>query len=206
MKPILEYIISKSSKRYVIKANNNNIDDVVFKEIKRLGYNADLNHIDTSEVIDFSYLFCANDFILYHHPEYKKFNCDISSWNTSNVEKMFATFNCCNEFNCNINEWDVSKVESFCGMFVNCKKFNQPLDKWKFPKAESTNAMFLGCERFNQNISMWDMSKIKDTGEMFEKCKNFNQDLSNWDIRLALRIGNVSDMFANCGIEEKYKC
>jgi surface protein len=206
MKPILEYIISKSSKRYIIKVTDNNIDDIVFQEMKRLGYNADLNHIDTSEVTDFSYLFCANDKLEYYKLEYKKFNCDISAWNTSNVEKMCCTFNYAREFNCNINEWDVSKVNNFGGMFANCKEFNQPLDKWKFPNAESMNLMFYGCHKFNQDISMWDMSNVNNTQSMFEDCPVFNQDLSKWDIKKALKNGSTNRMFNHCGIEEKYKC
>ena len=50
MKPILEYIISKSSKRYTIKATDKTIHDIIDSEVKRLGLNSSLNHIDTSKV------------------------------------------------------------------------------------------------------------------------------------------------------------
>lgn len=153
MKPILEYIISKSTKRYVIKATNNNIKQIVKDELDKLGHDADLNHIDVSEVQNMNSLFsCYSDDL---GEEYEDLNPDISKWN-------------------------VSKVENMWGMFYNCKKFNQDISRWDVGKVEDMYCMFYRCINFNQNISNWDVRKVKNTQFMFKGCKNFNQDLSGW--------------------------
>ena len=64
-----------------IIATNKTIKEIVKSEIKRLGNNADLNHIDVSQVTDMSYLF-----------EESEFNGDISNWDVSNVTNMRAMF------------------------------------------------------------------------------------------------------------------
>ena len=53
------------------------IKEIVKSEIERLGNNADLNHIDVSQVTDMSYLFKKSEF-----------NGDISKWNVSSVTNM----------------------------------------------------------------------------------------------------------------------
>ena len=64
-----------------IIATNETIKEIVKSEIKRLGYNADLNHIDVSQVTDMSFLFNDSDF-----------DGDISNWNVSNVTNMECMF------------------------------------------------------------------------------------------------------------------
>ena len=60
-----------------IKVTDDTIRSVVKDEIKRLGENADLNHIDVSEVTNMSYLFLNSHF-----------NGDIEAWEVSNVTDM----------------------------------------------------------------------------------------------------------------------
>ena len=64
-----------------IIATNETIKDIVKSEIARLGNNADLNHIDVSQVTDMSYLFKGSEF-----------NGDISKWDVSNVTNMECMF------------------------------------------------------------------------------------------------------------------
>jgi len=52
-----------------IIATDKTIKEIVNNEIKRLGLTADLNHIDTSQVTDMSYLFYDTNF-----------DGDISQW------------------------------------------------------------------------------------------------------------------------------
>ena len=96
------------SKRII--ATNETIKQIVDDEIRRLGFNADLNHIDTSQVTNMSYLF-----------QYRSnFNGDISSWNTSNVTSMRSMFVWAESFNCDISNWDVSNVTNMGLMFLGC--------------------------------------------------------------------------------------
>ena len=50
---------------------------IIEQEIEKQGWNADLNHIDVSQIDDMSFLFANSNF-----------NGDISEWDVSNVENM----------------------------------------------------------------------------------------------------------------------
>ena len=100
-----------------IIATDSNIKKIVESEIKRLGNNADLNHIDVSNVKNMSGMF-----------EYSKFNGDISNWNVSNVKDMSEMFYG-SEFNGDISKWNVSNVRDMSFMFDNSPLENNP-PKW----------------------------------------------------------------------------
>lgn len=89
----------------IIKANDDNIHEIVEQEILRLGVFADLNHIDVSEVTNMMSLFWGSEF-----------NGDISKWDVSNVTDMSNMFED-STFNGDISNWDVSSVENMSGMF-----------------------------------------------------------------------------------------
>jgi hypothetical protein len=73
--------ITITIKNEKIIATDKTIKEIVKNEIKRLGKNANLNHIDTSQVTDMSYLFYNTIF-----------DGDISQWNVSNVKNMSYMF------------------------------------------------------------------------------------------------------------------
>ena len=110
-------------KMKIIKAENKTIYEIVFAEIKKLGYNADLNHIDVSKVTKMNSLFSFNNTVI-------KFDGDISKWNVSNVTTMFQLFYNSN-FNGNIDSWDLSKLKDADLMFRHSKRTND-LGKIKF--------------------------------------------------------------------------
>ncbi len=156
-----------------IVANNDNIESIVKDEVKRLGNDADLNHIDVSGVTDMNNLF--SDSI---------FNGDISKWNVGNVENMNWMFRN-SKFNGDISKWDVGNVVDMWGMFFN-SKFNQDISGWDVSNVKSMRGMFYES-KFNQDISNWDVGNVKDMYGMFSESP-FNQDISNWDV------SNVVDM------------
>nr|WP_307910012.1 BspA family leucine-rich repeat surface protein [Mycoplasmopsis bovis] len=49
--------------------------------------------------------------------EAKKFNQDISKWNTENVTNMIGLFSGAENFNQPLNSWNVSKVTNMYEMF-----------------------------------------------------------------------------------------
>ena len=53
--------------------------------------------------------------------ECSSFDCDISSWNVSNVTDMAYMFWECTNFNQDISKWNVSKVTDMSGMFKDCQ-------------------------------------------------------------------------------------
>ena len=106
MKLLIEYLSTKIKPSRIF-AQTQNIEYIVRDEIARLGKNADLNHIDTSDVTDMSLLFDG-----------KHFNGDISKWDVSNVKNMDRMFGDCEDFDCDLNNWDVSNVTDMYCMFL----------------------------------------------------------------------------------------
>ena len=80
MKSIFEYLSTKV-KSSIIKATDDNIKQIVIDEINQLGNEADLNHIDVSQVTNMLNLFYNSEF-----------NGDISKWDVSKVEDMINMF------------------------------------------------------------------------------------------------------------------
>jgi surface protein len=168
MRQINEYIISKSTKIYTIKADDDNIRQIVKDELDRLGNEADLNHIDVSKVTNMTGLFSAkkinNLCLLYDYP---KLNPNISSWNVSNVKNMRDMFYHCECFNCNISEWDVSNVEDMRYMFYYCECFNCNISKWDVSNVIDMYGMFYGCKKFYQNLHNWNAENVQSYSYMF---------------------------------------
>ena len=96
---------------------NNELKELVDKLIKERGNKADLNDIDTSEIIDMSYVF-------YH----SSFNGDISNWDVSNVKYMGYMFYKSN-FNGDISNWNVSNVKDMNRIFLGSPLEKNP-PKW----------------------------------------------------------------------------
>jgi len=83
----------------IIKCTDVNIKDIVKEQIELLGNEADLNHLDVSNVSSMSNLFYKSEF-----------NGDISRWNVSSVTDMTEMFGY-SEFNQDISKWSVSSYE-----------------------------------------------------------------------------------------------
>ena len=122
-------------------ANDDNIQKLVESEIRRLGLNADLNHIDVSRVTSMTRLFDRSNF-----------NGDISKWNVSSVENMGSMFYG-SMFNGDISKWDVSNVINMWEMF-SFSKFNGDISKWNISKVGNTGIMFFESD-FKGDISDW---------------------------------------------------
>ena len=134
MKPIYKYLSTKI-KNSNIKATNKDFVHILITEIKRLGPDADLNHIDVSDVTNMYDPFYWNN---------EHFNCDISKWNVSNVTMMQEMFLNCVKFNCDISEWDVHNVKNMSKMFYKCTSFNQDLSSWDVSNVINNVDMFGG--------------------------------------------------------------
>ena len=89
-----------------IKATNETIRDIVEQEIARLGNDANLNHIDVSEVTDMSYLFYR-----------RTFNGNVSQWDISKVENMSWMFTGCS-FDGDLESWKFLNDVDMGAMFI----------------------------------------------------------------------------------------
>lgn len=143
--------------KQIIKATNENIENIVAQEIKKYGPEADLNHIDVSGVTDMSFLF----FNLYIFEDLK-FNGDVS--NVKNMKGMFGF----SEFTGDISGWDVSKVQDMSGMF-RWSAFNGDISHWDVSNVRDMSEMFKGV-KFNRDLSKWDVSSVENIKDMFLGC------------------------------------
>jgi len=132
-----------------IIATDDTIEDVVRKEIERLGLNADLNHIDVSQVTDMMGLFGRFNNIT--------FNGDISQWDVSNVKCMEGMFEM-SEFQGDISKWNVSQVEDMRDMF-NQSEFNGDISKWDVSNVKNMRYMF-SSSKFNGDLSTWSIDGL----------------------------------------------
>ena len=163
----------------MIKATDENLKELVHKGIEKYGPNADLNYIDTSEVIYMGFLF-TNSYYDNSH-----FNGDISSWDTHNVRYMFNMFSG-SFFNGDISRWDTHNVEDMSFMFSN-SVFNQDISGWDVRSVEDMIYMFADTP-FNHDINRWDISGVKNMYNIFYYSK-YDKEIT-WDV-------NIEKLFTN---------
>ena len=140
---LINRYLSNKIKASDIKATDETIHKIVKDELDRLGHNADLNHIDVSEVTDMNSLF--------------------SCWYNYLGQKY-------NDLNPNISRWNVGNAINMGYMFYDCKKFNQDISNWDVSNVKDMSSMFYGCENFNQDLSHWYVIKVKYHINMFKDC------------------------------------
>ena len=151
------------------------------KEIQRAmdakGNEVNLNHIDTSAIIDMSYLFSSNSKKGY---ELHAFNGEISGWDVSQVTNMSFMFNGAKAFNSNISKWNVANVTNMSGMFNGATSFNQDISGWNVANVTYMSGMFFNATAFDQDISEWDVSQVTVMVGMFTYASAFKQNLDAW--------------------------
>ena len=181
----LHKYLSTKIRQSKIKASNFTLKNIVKSETKRLGYDADLNHIDVSFVTDFSNVF--NMFFwqsdVFTVADSRKINVDISKWDMSNAEELNCMFYSCRGFNCDISEWAMPKAKDFSFMFNACENFDIDISGWDMSSAEKLDAMFQKCTKFNQPIGKWNTENVESIDHMFFEASSFCQDLSSWDLK-----------------------
>jgi surface protein len=167
--------------------SSDNIKEIVDQEIRRLGNNANLNHLNVSAVTEMNDLFGASNF-----------NGDISQWDVSSVESMSGMFYG-SKFNGGISDWRTENVKDMTGMFID-SDFNSDISQWDVSSVVLMGDLFRFTE-FDGDISQWTVSNVTDMVGMFADSK-FNGDISNWDVS---RVTDLDFMFEDCPIPEENK-
>ena len=169
MKQINEYLKPIGNKTSIIKATDDTIYNIVRNELKRVGPDADLNHIDVSEVTTMEALF-----------ENTGFCGDVNKWNVGKLQNATKMFSGCKDFNSDISRWDVRNLIFAKGMFSGCENFNRDLSDWRVDSIQNMEHMFFKCFKFNSDLSEWNVSSCKIFSGAFYMCENFSCDLSGW--------------------------
>ena len=179
-----------------------------FRSLSAMG-SADFTNLDTSNVIDMSYMFDnagnggAETFIL-----------NVSNFDTSNVINMsymfywsgFSPTSSSKEWDIgSLSEWNVSKVTDMSHMFEQAGYYSSSWDigdisKWNVSKVTDMSYMFNrvgnSTNNFSLNLSGWNSVNVIDMSHMFEQagCSqgSFSLNLSNWNTE---KVTDMSSMF-----------
>ena len=119
-------------KNKIIAQDKQNLKLLIKEALILYGNACDLNHIDTANITDMSYLF-----------DESQFNGDISGWNVGNVTTMECMF-WFSQFNGDISKWNVSNVENMSSMFSN-SQFNRNISHWNLIKVTDIRGIFNRC-------------------------------------------------------------
>lgn len=122
----------------------------------------DLRDVDVKNITDMSDLF---SFSSQRNIKY----IDISNWDTSNVEDMYAMFIGCDTLiEIKLADLCVNNVENMSNMFAGCKSLETiNLSKWNVGACQNFENMFTNCKKLkNLNINSWKVHTHK-TKDMF---------------------------------------
>jgi surface protein len=122
---------------------------------------------------------------------------DLDTSNLTTMRRMFED----SSFNSDISKWDTSRVESMFAMFQFASSFNQDIGGWNTSNVDYMTFMFLNARSFNSDIGGWNTSNVGDMVAMFSEAHSFNQDLSQWCVTKIEAKPNVFDY--NTGIENQ---
>lgn len=169
------HITSTTKSTKIRPKTKDELRSIIEQELKHQGINADLNHIDVSEITDMSWLF----------NELGPGSIKIDKWDVFNVTNMSWMFSFCKKFNADLSSWDVSKVNNMQSMFLGCEEFNCDLSEWNVSKVTTMNGMFTFCSSFtgqstpSVGLSCWNTSNVTDMTGMFDYCESLIE-LPKW--------------------------
>ena len=135
-----------------------------------------IENLDTSRVVDMSYMFFAC---------FTLTTVDLSNFNTEKVTDMSQMFSNCGDINnLNLSSFDTSKVTDMNNMFHACTDLTKlDLSSFNTEKVTDMSQMFDSDRNLTSlNLSSFDTSKVTDMSQMFGNCKSLTElDLSKFD-------------------------
>ena len=146
-------------------------------EVLHLKY-IDASKINTSKVVNMSFMFASNS---YSHLS----QLDVSKFNTSNVKDMSGLFYGLNNIsNLDINHFNTNKVLNMSNMFKYTEKLeNLNVSKWDTSNVTNMSNMFdeSGIIRL-EGVNNWDTHNVTNLSYMFNYATRLiDLDLNNWN-------------------------
>ncbi|MDO4369588.1 MAG: BspA family leucine-rich repeat surface protein, partial [bacterium] len=169
----------------------------------------DFTSLDTSQVINMSYMF--------YNTGYNATTLDLiglDKWDTSKVTDMSfmfsrAGYNVATWDIGGLSNWNTSNVTNMSSMFeqagASARIWNVgDLSNWNTSSVTDMSSMFHGAGRMSLTFSLvldnWDTSKVTNMRYMFslagQNTRTINLDLSGWDTS---KVTDMSSMFSNAG-------
>ena len=147
-----------------------------------IGNGDDVTQVNTCKIVDMSHLFDLYSYPAGQVETVKRFNQNISGWNTGSVIDMSFMFEHASDFNQSLDSWNVSNVTNMHRMFRGAVSFNQPLNSWDVSSVTNMEWMFSSALAFNQPLNSWDVSSVTNMDFMFYATRVFNQSLNSWNV------------------------
>ena len=111
---------------------------------------------------------------------------NLSSFNTSKLEKMNSMFNGCGSLHSiNLEHFDTSKIINMANLFSGCSSLETiNIKKFDTSKVEDMSSMFEQCISIKLlNLSNFKTSNVKLMNKMFYNCSSlYTLDISNFNI------------------------
>lgn len=162
-----------------------------FRKNKRI---EGLENLNTSEVIDMSYMFYRCESLR---------NLDLQSFNTSNVTDMSYMFSACVSLDTlNVSTFNTSKVKTMEYIFSYCSSLvNLNLRHFNTANVTNMEGMFEGCNKLNSlDLSSFNTANVTNMGNMFSSCSNLERlIINNFN---TTNVTNMKYMFYQCGIPD----
>lgn len=160
-----------------------------FEGMSKLTYIEGMEYLNTSEVIDMSWMFFNTKSLE---------RVDLSSFNTAKVKYMSFMFNYSGLKSIDLSSFNTSSVRSMCSMFYGCRNLSRlDLSNFNTANVEDMSGMFCECEGLESiDLSSFNTVKVEDMAGMFEGCKSLYQlDLSNFN---TMNVKAMTEMFKDC--------
>lgn len=212
------YVGSINGGKVIAPSDANSLFSGLTNEIYKTIINIDCKGLDTSNVMDTSYMFSQCESLISINlsgvdtskvttMEEMFGSCkaltslDVSGFDTSKVTNMSWMFeNCSNLDYLDVSKFDVSSVYSIAYMFLNCSKLTY-LDVTGFDtiNVSAMGGAFKGCSSLKSlDVSGFKTDKVLTMGSMFDGCKSLTKiDASGFDTS---NVADMSAMFMNCNL------
>lgn len=173
---VFEQLTQEAPMQPVLAQDKQHLRQLIAAAIEQQGLQCDLNHIDVSNIEDFSELFKSS-----------LFNGDISRWNVSSAKDMSNLF-AFSVFNGDISEWNTEQVTDMRAMFYK-GQFNGDVSKWNVARVRYATVMFADTP-FAGDVSNWDVRAMREMPNIFDNSP-FRGDLSKWRFDSMVRWSNL---------------